>query len=116
MIEINVVTGKRLQTKDIPDQAMLGLIRKCTQMPYIFQSNKGIESSTYSTVNRLLLEAIWDNVPPKLILSKVGKLIDRGLVHGCACGCGGHFTLTENGRKYELELAIEEYQRKVASN
>jgi len=39
-----------------------------------------------------LLEVI--QVDRKLLLAKMSKLIRRGLVDGCACGCRGDFTLT----------------------
>lgn len=38
--------------------------------------------------------------PHKLVLAKMGKLIQRGLVDGCACGCRGDFTITPKGLEY----------------
>jgi hypothetical protein len=35
----------------------------------------------------------------KLGLAKMGQLIKRGLVSGCACGCRGGFKLTDKGRQ-----------------
>lgn len=35
--------------------------------------------------------------PAKLQLSKMRKLIERGLVSGCACGCRGDFEITGLG-------------------
>ncbi|KVP65619.1 hypothetical protein WJ96_04430 [Burkholderia ubonensis] len=37
-------------------------------------------------------------VPEKLARAKMGSLIRRGLVKGCACGCRGDFELTLKGQ------------------
>lgn len=39
-------------------------------------------------------------IPGKLVRSKMRKLIERGLVSGCACGCRGDFEITEKGEKW----------------
>lgn len=39
-----------------------------------------------------------NGAPSNLVLAKMKNLIKRGLVDGCACGCCGHFTLTDAGR------------------
>lgn len=36
--------------------------------------------------------------PPKLMRAKMRKLILRGLVSGCDCGCRGDFEITREGR------------------
>jgi len=41
-------------------------------------------------------------LPFNLVKAKMRKLIKRGLVNGCACGCRGDFILTEKGNM-ELE-------------
>jgi hypothetical protein len=45
---------------------------------------------------------LWDfcaeyGMPQRLFLAKVRKLIKRGLVSGCDCGCRGDFALTNQG-------------------
>lgn len=35
--------------------------------------------------------------PPKVVHAKLRKLIRRGLLDGCYCGCRGDFQLTEAG-------------------
>ena len=35
----------------------------------------------------------YSNMPDKVVLAKARKLIKRGLVDGCACGCRGDFTV-----------------------
>jgi hypothetical protein len=34
-------------------------------------------------------------VPEKVVLAKARKLVRRGLISGCVCGCRGDFTVTE---------------------
>jgi hypothetical protein len=36
----------------------------------------------------------------KLARAKIGQLIRRGLVDGCACGCRGDFYLSDKGRQF----------------
>lgn len=36
------------------------------------------------------VERFW-NMPENLVLAKLRKLVRRGLVDGCACGCRGDF-------------------------
>jgi hypothetical protein len=49
------------------------------------------------TVSRWDLASALDSVPERVLLSKASKVIKRGLVTGCACGCRGDFALTEKG-------------------
>lgn len=36
--------------------------------------------------------------PEKVVLAKLRKLLRRGLIEGCGCGCRGDYYLTDNGR------------------
>ena len=47
---------------------------------------------------RDVAEAMPPYTPTKMVLAKMGKLIKRGLVNGCACGCRGDFKITDKGR------------------
>jgi predicted transcriptional regulator len=40
------------------------------------------------------------NVPDKIKIAKMAKLIGRGLVDGCPCGCRGNYVITEKGIEY----------------
>lgn len=44
----------------------------------------------------------------KLVRGKMRRLISRGLVDGCCCGCRGDFTLTDKGREYLAAQTEEE--------
>lgn len=48
----------------------------------------------------------WPGVPENLVLAKARKLIRRGLMSGCACGCRGDFEVTAKGRA--LQRAAKE--------
>lgn len=45
------------------------------------------------------------DVPEKLALAKMRRLIERGLVDGCPCGCRGDFRLSGKGREYLAQHA-----------
>ncbi len=78
---------KARQCKDVPDVDALRAIDKlASEMPH------GVAAaSLYDLRDELQL-------PPNLVRAKIERLIDRGLVDGCACGCRGDFTVTEKGR------------------
>ncbi len=44
--------------------------------------------------------------PEKLLLSKMRKLINQELVHGCACGCRGDFEITAKGENYLSRMVV----------
>lgn len=73
----------RPQAKDMPDLDVLAAVR-ATQGRY------GV--ARWSMLTDIEGEfAAW---PPKLVLAKLRKLMTRGLVDGCDCGCRGDFVLT----------------------
>lgn len=41
--------------------------------------------------------------PDKVVLAKARRLIRRGLMDGCDCGCRGDFVLTDAGRELLAE-------------
>jgi len=42
---------------------------------------------------------LYPDLPGRLVLAKMSKLIRAGLVSGCPCGCRGDFEITIKGRK-----------------
>ena len=40
---------------------------------------------------------LWE-YPERVLLAKLRRLVRRGLLDGCPCGCRGDFTITEKGR------------------
>lgn len=39
------------------------------------------------------LQAALPDVPPKVVQAKARRLVDRGVLSGCACGCRGDFEI-----------------------
>lgn len=73
------------QYKDIPDYLFLGAIET---------------ARTLRGLPREVTDEIQERMPENLIRAKALKLIKRGLIDGCACGCRGDFSLTEKGRQW----------------
>ena len=44
-------------------------------------------------------DAMPPDLPDNLVLAKMHKLVRRGLVDGCCCGCRGDFKITAKGRE-----------------
>ncbi len=81
-----------MQCKDVPDLPILNfLLAHDGQDCFLFH---------LETSERSVLFAMPVNTPWKVAKAKMARLIQRGLVDGCDCGCRGDFTLTEKGRKY----------------
>lgn len=86
-----------MQAKDLDDRMMLGLIQRLSMEP-----REGLfgPMSLPRGVMRDELEQELPNVPRKVLLAKMGKLIGRKLVDGCNCGCSGIFSVTDAGREF----------------
>lgn len=41
----------------------------------------------------------WPHIPANVLLAKLDRLVRRGLLRGCACGCRGDFELTSKGNQ-----------------
>ncbi len=78
----------RLQTKDIPEKPILEFLAQ--HQGEWSTWGKGYSMPTVS-------DAMPDNTPDKLKLSKMRSLHKRGLVGGCDCGCRGDFEITDKG-------------------
>lgn len=82
----------RLACKDIPDLPILQFLAD-----HGIQGPGGWCNWCYGDANDVS-HAMPQGIPDKLRLSKMARLIRRGLVDGCPCGCRGDFTLTPKGR------------------
>ncbi len=83
-----------MQCKDIPDRPILELLNQSPGQWHGWTKHNAAMPS--------VLPAFPAGCPEKLLLAKMGMLIRRGVVDGCACGCRGDFVITEKGRE-ELE-------------
>lgn len=96
----------RMQCKDISNERVLAAVE-------VIIRAKGYEGAT-ANLEDLIAElagppglmalraaGIYPDVdydalmPYGLVIAKVRKLVRRGLLDGCYCGCGGHLILTE---------------------
>lgn len=74
-----------MQCKDIPDEQIVGFIAR-----------KQCELGTWVCVWDL--EPPYSDLPGNLFRAKMEKLIDKGLLTGCNCGCRGDYEVTPKGR------------------
>ena len=77
---------RKPQCKDIPDQPILEMLAKNPEQGYTWRFDKWN-----------IGEAMPPGTPAKLVLAKMGSLIKRQLVSGCACGCRGDFRISPKG-------------------
>ena len=95
------------QAKNIPDAVMLMVIRNLKTVPKVFPGYAFYMDS--NTVSMYEIQTLWSYIPPKIIQAKLNRMIERGLVDGCACGCSTGFRLE---RKGEAILALYEAGQK----
>lgn len=77
----------RFQAKDIDDLDFLRALRSCL-------------TPGRCAVSRDEVERRLSGFPWKVVLAKARALIGGTLMSGCACGCGGAWALTDNGRAF----------------
>lgn len=95
-----------MQAKDIPDNAILDIVRMFNegrqpttvlQWPHRPDWPDQILQPHPAWCLTYDLEERMPDVPPKVILAKCRSLIKRGKMHGCYCGCRGDFYLDGYG-------------------
>lgn len=83
-----------MQCKNIPD---IDVLRYLATRPNGHASHSCTWYGIPDTKGWDVTEAMPAGTPPKMRLAKMRKLILKGLVEGCACGCYGHFQLSHAG-------------------
>lgn len=104
----------RMQAKDVPDLPVLQFIHEVRTNGVIFHAREpggygdgerwrhvtwfayGVDDD-FIPANSVR-NAMPVGTPGKVVLAKMKRLIDRGLVDGCPCGCRGDYELTDAGR------------------
>jgi len=82
-----------MQCKDIPDNSILEFLLQ--------RKIKGqVWAVWYDNFENSIGQAMPSNTPEKLRIKKMAKLIGRGLVDGCGCGCRGNYEITQKGIEY----------------
>lgn len=100
-----------MKSSDIPEKPILQfLLENKGKLPATWFDlssfeNKGEKGINYSASVR---EAFPSDVPDKLILSKMRKMILKELVAGCTCGCRGDFEITKKGEQLLKESETED--------
>jgi hypothetical protein len=84
---IRLIDGRRMQCKDIPDEAFLDAVRRA---PGTSAMNWRMRWDVHAE-----LEEAIGSVPVNLLLAKARKLIGAGKMGGCPCGCRGDWHLPE---------------------
>ncbi len=87
-----------MQAKDINDLDMLGLVWEKQCRPYTDYFGSPAHIPHWAMIWDIRSE-FPDDVPTKVIRAKLEKLIRRGLMDGCTCGCRGDYELTDKGRE-----------------
>jgi len=75
-----------MQCKDIPDGPLLAFIAAKEREKGGWVNWWDFDGTTYY------------GLPRNLFLAKMGRLITRGLLDGCACGCRGDWEITDKGK------------------
>jgi len=83
-----------MQCKDISTAKILAFIRECND------NHDGHWCNWCFGDDYDVHLAMPKNIPDNLLLAKMRKLINKGLVDGCACGCRGDYVITDKGREY----------------
>jgi hypothetical protein len=76
-----MVGGRRMQCKDIPDNAFLDAVRR-TGAPGTWRMRWNVQDE---------LEKTLGPIPDNLFLAKARKLMAAGKMGGCPCGCRGDY-------------------------
>lgn len=89
-----------MQCKDIPDEEFLEAIRTTTSLRQMRSAMIWDIQAVLSGYPEHLLADIrdWDHenyLPRKLVLAKARKLVLKGKIDGCYCGCRGDFEIIE---------------------
>lgn len=74
---------KAIQAKHISDDQMLAVVRDLYKPGYI------------GTV-LWDIQAAFPDMPPKVVRAKLGQMVRKGVLDGCACGCRGDFLPLDN--------------------
>lgn len=90
-----MVGTRQAKCADIPDLTVLRAIDRISREPW-WDGEPPTGRSRW--VMRWDLNGAFPAVPPRLMWAKCARLIRRGLLTGCSCGCRGDYELTDAGR------------------
>lgn len=105
-----------MKASDITDEAFLGAVVEAIVV------RSRVEETTYLWATRWDVAAVlaghpehvgagpfdYPDMPWKIVVAKAHRLIQRGLLNGCGCGCRGEFSITPTAAKV-AEAALERH-------
>lgn len=98
-----MIGDRKAKAHDIPDAVLLRAIDQISRTPWPIN---GTPNDGTRWVMRWDLSEVFPAVPAKLMVAKCARLVGRGLLTGCTCGCRGDFELTDAGRKVAAESVL----------
>lgn len=81
-----------MQSKDIPDDLFIQAVAECS-VAAAERWNSPTAWADRFDVGDWLTEHMGTEVPEKVVLAKARKVMDKGRMDGCGCGCRGDFDL-----------------------
>lgn len=96
----------RVKASDLTDERFMD------RMLDVFE-NGNVFGSVGNWTTTWDLEEAFPSLPPKVIIAKAKRLIGRGLIEGCDCGCRGDFEFTAEGldRMHERGISGKRLKR-----
>lgn len=88
------------QAKDVNDRIVLEFLERLSHAPPGGRWANWCQQADGEPWARSVLRACPYGTPPKVALAKMRRLMRRGLVTGCGCGCRGDFEITDLGRHF----------------
>lgn len=85
-VHLRYVGDRPMQCKDIPDTTFVTAVRT--------RAVHGTWAMAWDVQDEL--EKTLGPIPPNLFFAKARRLVDRGLIGGCPCGCRGDFHVPED--------------------
>ncbi|MGW5519294.1 hypothetical protein [Nocardia africana] len=99
--------------RELPDRSVLGVIGQLSEAAYWPYPKPGHWVSRWDLAGALRLLGFRahhgvNEMPSGYVVAKARRLLDRGLITGCGCGCRGDFELTAKGQALLAEaVAVE---------
>lgn len=90
MKERNKIT--QIQCKDIDERPILEFLLKR------YEEHLGWASCFGDEFENSVTHAMPKDIPFKVVVRKMAKMIAKGLVDGCGCGCRGDYEITQKGK------------------
>lgn len=85
----------KIQAKHVPAGMILEAIQKLEGMPQIYWRGNRLIANNIDRVTIYEVSRHFNEIPHKVLQRKIEKLIDKGILEGCACGCSSSLTANQ---------------------